>query len=375
MTASLTTRRTKNSATAAAATPAAALTGPKEEEEEEESSIDEVEENDSLSSSKRNRDSAAQHDIHFTWEDAPTSEMATTTTRNSYLEMVAAKRARNEAMIQQLGIPQFLKKRKSTTRTPSSSLSSSSSGSPENKSKRSKTKKAPKPVRQSLRIRKAPAEFSRLALFPDDPGSRRRRLRPRRAASLSSPSTPSLMKKGVSKSASPRNAPSKFQHDMINKRRLVTAPSPTGVMDFDDDDNNNNNSYQSDEESWLETLEYYLKEVDCISASNVSRVMSQVRKLATGQGVAYGRWPEHAVFGCGTPVHPNATDFEALYDRAVEHEATYGRDLGNGWLLLHPIHKLCLFQSWWRQEHQQQQRQQEQSPRPPSSPKRKKQKA
>ena len=38
------------------------------------------------------------------------------------------------------------------------------------------------------------------------------------------------------------------------------------------------------------------------------------------------------------------SNFTTMLDEAWEFEATFGKDLGNGWLLRHPIKKMLLFQ-------------------------------
>ena len=71
--------------------------------------------------------------------------------------------------------------------------------------------------------------------------------------------------------------------------------------------------------------------------------MRQVEKLCSGAGVTYHRWPGQIYFCKGERL-ALSWDMNALYDRAVEYENEYGRDLGNGWLLRHPIKKMKLFQ-------------------------------
>ena len=88
---------------------------------------------------------------------------------------------------------------------------------------------------------------------------------------------------------------------------------------------------------------------DKISDSNERSVMRQVRKLALGEGIRYESakygWPEGKCFRKGdkiTPMH----DVVALMDEAVDCEAKWGRDHGNGWLLQHPLKKLLIFQQF-----------------------------
>ena len=41
-------------------------------------------------------------------------------------------------------------------------------------------------------------------------------------------------------------------------------------------------------------------------------------------------------------------DFPSLREQAAAHERKYGRDLGNGWAIRHPLAKLELFQQFCR---------------------------
>ena len=240
----------------------------------------------------------------------------TTTPRNSYLEMVAAKRARNEAMIQQLGIPQLLKKK------PSKKTSSTSKKSSQAK---------PEPVRVSSRIRKKPAEYAKgLTEFGDEPvGRGRRSLRSQRRR-VPSP-------RQMSKESPRESSPTAVQQEALQSDRAFSKQQQNG------------SSNRPSSLDWLDDLRHYLVHVDGISPSNVSRVMSQVIKLADGRGIGYRRWPSNVVFAQGSPVHPATTDLDALYETAMDYETQYGRDLGNGWLLAHPIQKLIQFEPWWKE--------------------------
>jgi hypothetical protein len=106
--------------------------------------------------------------------------------------------------------------------------------------------------------------------------------------------------------------------------------------------------------AWLDTFHHYLHDVEHLSTANTQSVLRQVRRLASGEGIAYSRWPPHVKFQATISVH---SDYDALYQRALEHESIHGRDLGNGWLLRHPIKKLQRFQEYWYQQQQQQQQQ------------------
>lgn len=58
----------------------------------------------------------------------------------------------------------------------------------------------------------------------------------------------------------------------------------------------------------------------------------------------YG-WPDGCYFMKGTKVEPT-TDVVALLIEAQNCEDKWGRDRGNGWLLLHPLKKLLMFQQF-----------------------------
>ena len=65
-------------------------------------------------------------------------------------------------------------------------------------------------------------------------------------------------------------------------------------------------------------------------------------KLVTGVGVDYHHWPAGVVFRKGEPVTLQ-DDLVQIKEDAKEFEAEHGRDLGNGWLLNHPLQKMILF--------------------------------
>ena len=76
--------------------------------------------------------------------------------------------------------------------------------------------------------------------------------------------------------------------------------------------------------------------------NNRKTVIRQVTKLVTGVGVDYHRWPAGVVFRKGEPVTLQ-DDLVQIKEDAKEFEAEHGRDLGNGWLLNHPLQKMILF--------------------------------
>ena len=103
--------------------------------------------------------------------------------------------------------------------------------------------------------------------------------------------------------------------------------------------------------SFLEEMEEFLVEVPhgsgnkTVSRQNCRSVMKQVTKLVTGMPITYHHWDEGVEFRVENGVNLG-TDFVALYDQAKTFEDTHGRDLGNGWLLRHPIMKLGLYQDY-----------------------------
>ena len=71
-------------------------------------------------------------------------------------------------------------------------------------------------------------------------------------------------------------------------------------------------------------------------------MIRQVTKLVTGVGVEYHHWPAGVVFRKGEPVTLQ-DDLAQIKEDAKDFEAEHGRDLGNGWLLNHPLQKMILF--------------------------------
>ena len=71
-------------------------------------------------------------------------------------------------------------------------------------------------------------------------------------------------------------------------------------------------------------------------------MIRQITKLVTGVGVDYHRWPAGVVFRKGEPVTLQ-DDLAQIKEDAKDFEAQHGKDLGNGWLLNHPLQKMILF--------------------------------
>jgi len=105
------------------------------------------------------------------------------------------------------------------------------------------------------------------------------------------------------------------------------------------------------EEDWIEGMHTFLLRVPhgnhskTVSEANARSVMRQVRLLAAGAGVTYHHWPSKVKFCANIPIQLSS-DLQALYDEAQGYEDKYGKDLGNGWLLRHPIVKMMNYQQY-----------------------------
>lgn len=106
-------------------------------------------------------------------------------------------------------------------------------------------------------------------------------------------------------------------------------------------------------DDWIESMAYWLEHIPhgkgnkTVSPANAKSVMRQVKKLVSGLGVSYTKWPEDIIFYENRPIDLRHTDFEKLLEHAKEYEQEYGEDSGHGWLLQHPIKKLLLFQEYF----------------------------
>jgi hypothetical protein len=100
---------------------------------------------------------------------------------------------------------------------------------------------------------------------------------------------------------------------------------------------------------WLQGLENFLKDTElhtywfgrAASETNVARVMAQVRKLASGDGVPHPC--ASAVFMQGRPL-TLGDDIRMLVEEAWQWLDVHGEDKGHGWLLNHPLKKVLAFQ-------------------------------
>ena len=96
---------------------------------------------------------------------------------------------------------------------------------------------------------------------------------------------------------------------------------------------------------WVAAMAIWLQDQkESVSDRNATSILRQVVKLATGQGIGYpSHWPSDVLFYIGRRVDLTY-DFDAMMEQAKQYETAFGRDLGHGWLLRHPIKKMKLFQ-------------------------------
>ena len=101
-------------------------------------------------------------------------------------------------------------------------------------------------------------------------------------------------------------------------------------------------------EKFLRTTPHGRKGVP-ISQDNCRTVLRQVRLMVSGAGVGYHHWPADVFWRKGEPVQLHE-DFDVLKEDARMMEVRHGRDLGNGWLLNHPLQKLQNFQLYMHEK-------------------------
>lgn len=204
----------------------------------------------------------------------------------SYAEMVEANKTFNEAHLKSLNLDKFKPAkvpRKSTARSSPTKTKVLSNAQ----------------VRRSNRVRKAPPENPGLSLVELE-----------------------IVERSVRR---------------VKKRKKVASENSMPFLSETERDS------LKDLPHWIEDMERYLLEEENLSQQNFRSVMRQVERLASGQGITYGRWKEGTYFMKGEKVNLSA-NFDKLYDEAVSFEDYEGRDLGNGWLLRHPIKKMQNFQ-------------------------------
>jgi hypothetical protein len=211
----------------------------------------------------------------------------------TYVGMAAANRKANEEHLRSKGLLDAIMAMKKPKKT----------ASPK---KQPNVISPPPPVRRSSRrMRQSPPEYKGVDLFFED------RPRPSKKIKLSRP------KRTVAKEA--------LSDEDYEKLRNVP--------------------------DWLEDMEEWLRTVPhghgnkVVSQDNAASVMRQVRKLVSGVGITYHHWSEGTYFKRGKNIHLD-TKMEELYAEAVKMEQKHGKDLGNGWLLRHPIRKMELYQDY-----------------------------
>ena len=103
---------------------------------------------------------------------------------------------------------------------------------------------------------------------------------------------------------------------------------------------------------WWHDMDHFLRTIPHgrtnrpSSSDNARHVMKQVALLVSGSGVTYHHWSAGVCFKNRVQVSLT-DDLDALYEEAQAFQNKHGHDLGNGWLLLHPIKKLKLFQEYY----------------------------
>jgi hypothetical protein len=218
----------------------------------------------------------------------------------SYVELVAANRQAIDEVLRSkglldIGLGAFLKKRKKPAKTPSTPTRTRSS------------QVVTPPSRRSSRVRRSPPEKYGLELDFLEP--------PRRKKPKASPNNKSGPRAKV---------------ERITEEDLKALE---GVPDWFDD-----------MKEWLLKVPHG-NGTKVVSGANARSVMNQVRKMVSGIGITYHHWNEGTYFKRGVKIHLGM-EMKGLYDEAVEMEDAHGRDLGNGWLLRHPIRKMELYQEY-----------------------------
>ncbi|KAL3912398.1 MAG: hypothetical protein SGILL_006900, partial [Bacillariaceae sp.] len=241
----------------------------------------------------------------------------------SMYEIVQANIKFNENYLKKLGLDKFQKSGKKKRSSPKKRKSTSPSG----------------PTRESKRIRKAPPEL----------GDQQTSLR-----ALENVEKPE----------------SKIHRRTIPKQYKTLSSKELEQLKLHFDKGKNDDEQWIDEmDEWMRTVPHGTGNQKTVSDKNAKTVMRQVRKLVVdarvGKGIDYPHWSSNVSFCWWKPVPPHpeeddgspkpkgnhkpgqhilTCDLQDIYNLAQEMEDTHGKDLGNGWLLLHPIRKLQLFQ-------------------------------
>lgn len=111
----------------------------------------------------------------------------------------------------------------------------------------------------------------------------------------------------------------------------------------------NNGPEDTNNDHWLDDFQNFLLQVPhgnshrVVSQQNAKAVLKQVRRMVSGEGITYHHWKNGTYFKKGVKIHLGM-NMDVLLEEAVNMENNYGRDLGNGWLMRHPIVKLKCYQ-------------------------------
>ena len=219
----------------------------------------------------------------------------------TYQEMRNANVRDNEKRLKALGLDKKLvpvQKRKLV----SNHKSSSSSSSNNNNNKRNKTgdSNTTTPVRRSNRVRRVTPEIP-LGLDEDpfEPSRATKKSKVRRISTSSNSGSGAAVVTAAESSSSSRSLSEE------DRNKLKNLPD------------------------WVNDMEIYLRDEENLSRQNVSSVMRQVAKLATGVGISYSRWDDNVVFAKDRSIDLS-DDLDTLYVEAIDFEDEHGRDLGNG---------------------------------------------
>jgi hypothetical protein len=254
----------------------------------------------------------------------------------TYMEKVTANRAYNDAVLKSKGLLETVatikKQQQRRTKVTTSTTNNNKNNASENRHPRIVT-----PVRRSSRIS-----------TKDDPTAPKRKFQ---ALEFHADDTPILQpnrrdQEGHLVSTSPPPPAKKPQ-----QRR---TPQTVVSYEYNLSDQEALALQQLDPNmAWLNDMDHWLRTVPhgnahkVVSADNARSVMNQVRNLVAGEGVTYHHWPSSVSFKKGSSIHLGQ-NMEELYQEAQDMEDRHGRDLGNGWLLRHPIRKLQLYQDYRR---------------------------
>jgi hypothetical protein len=221
----------------------------------------------------------------------------------TYQEMRNANVRDNEKRLKALGLDKKLvpvQKRKLGSNHISSSSSSSSNNNNNNKRNKTGDSNTTNPVRRSNRVRRVTPEIP-LGLDEDpfEPSRATKKSKVRRSSTSNNVGTGTSVVTAAESSSSSRSLSEE------DRNKLKNLPD------------------------WVNDMEIYLRDEENLSRQNVSSVMRQVAKLATGVGISYSRWDDNVIFAKDRSIDLS-DDLDTLYVEAIDFEDEHGRDLGNG---------------------------------------------